>query len=88
MGNVGDKAQQQTGSVLILCKDCGRSRVRFPHQFMHLIPSGSPNPMAALGDRLFCPNCRDDGGEGRNLIIAPLPRPSHDPHSESNNLGM
>ncbi len=74
MGETSSKPQPQTGSILIRCNDCGRSRVRFPHQFMRLIPPGTPSPMTALGDRLFCPNCRSQGGDGRNLMIVEIPQ--------------
>ncbi len=79
MGDTATNPRQQIGSILIRCNDCGRSRVRFPHQFMRLIPPEAACPMTALGDRLFCPNCRDQGGEGHNLTIIEIPKATAPP---------
>lgn len=61
----------EAASLLILCRDCGHSRVWFTARLQRRIAPGTS--LDTFAARLFCRSCRDEGGDARNITVEAFP---------------
>jgi hypothetical protein len=55
-------------SLTLECADCGRTRMRKPHELRRFGITDATR-LSEVSSRLFCATCRNDGLPGRNITV-------------------
>ncbi len=71
-GGRGDMSLGDCSSVLLVCRDCGRTAVWFDREFAR-IGCGPSTSLSTFSRRLKCTTCSLNGNPGKSFTVKAFP---------------